>query len=139
MKKHFELFILATVGGLGYMGLEILWRGRTHWSMGLVGALCFILIGGLNNYLPWEMSLFKQGLIGSCVVTAAEFLFGIILNLYLQWNVWDYSNLPFNLLGQVCLPFSLLWVLVSIVVVILDDYLRYFLFKEEKPKYKLFE
>lgn len=137
IKKYSKISILAAVGGFSYMGLELLWRGRTHWSMGLVGALCFILIGGLNEYLSWDMSLLKQGVIGSCVITAAEFLFGIILNLYLGWDVWDYSNLPLNLLGQICLPFSLLWILVSIGVVILDDYLRYCLFKEAKPHYKL--
>lgn len=137
IKKYSKILILAAVGGFSYMGLELLWRARTHWSMGVVGALCFILIGGLNEHLSWDMSLLKQGVIGSCVITAAEFLFGIVLNLYLGWGVWDYSNLPLNLLGQICLPFFLLWILVSIGVVILDDYLRYYLFKEEKPHYKL--
>ena len=72
------------------------------------------------------------------VVTGIEFVSGCIVNLWLGWNVWDYSHMPFNLLGQICLPFSLLWVLVSGIAVILDDYLRYWLFREEKPHYRLF-
>ena len=56
----------------------------------------------------------------------------------LHLNVWDYSNMPLNVLGQICLPFSLLWVIIAIGAIILDDYIRYCFFDEEKPRYKLF-
>ena len=49
---------------------------------------------------------------------------------------WDYSDMPFNILGQVCLPFSALWVLLSALAIILDDYLRYWLYHEEQPHYR---
>jgi len=118
------------------MGVELLWRGRTHWTMGLVGGLCFVLIGGLNNYLPWEMPVWKQAVCGSALVTAVELVAGVILNLYLGLGVWDYSNMPCNLLGQICLPYSLLWVGLSLVCIFADDWLRWRLFHEEKPRYK---
>lgn len=84
------------------------------------------------------MPLWEQCIFGSFIITAVEFLSGCVINLWLGWDVWDYSNLPFNVLGQVCLPFMALWVFLSAVGIVLDDYLRYWLFGEEKPHYKLF-
>lgn len=106
--------------------------------MFLLGGLCFILIGGLNNYIPWEMSIIKQGVIGALIITSLEFIFGLVLNLYLNLGIWDYSNMPFNILGQICLPFSIAWFFLSLVAIFADDWLRYVLFKEEKPHYHLF-
>lgn len=137
MKREFvKLSILAALGGLLYMGVELLWRDRTHWTMGIVGGVSFVLIGGLNNYLPWEMPIWKQALCGSALVTAVELVAGIILNLYLGLGIWDYSGLPCNLLGQICLPFSLLWVAMSVLCIFVDDALRWRLFHEEKPHYR---
>ena len=128
--------ILALIGGALYVCVELLWRGRTHWTMGLVGGLCFVLIGGLNNYLPWEMPVWKQAVCGSTMVTAVELVAGVILNLYLGLGVWDYSGMPCNLLGQICLPYSLLWVGLSLLCIFADDGLRWRLFHEEKPHYR---
>ncbi len=106
--------------------------------MFLVGGLCFWLIGLINEIMPWEMPLWRQCIIGAAIITAVEFAAGCVINLWLGWDVWDYSNLPFNVLGQVCLPFMALWFFLSAVGIALDDYLRYWLFGEEKPHYKLF-
>lgn len=103
-----------------------------------MGGVCFILIGDINEFIPWNMPLILQGGIGSVVITAMELFCGVVLNLWLKLDIWDYSTMPFNFLGQICLPFSLLWVALSIVAVILDDWLRYWLFKEERPTYKFF-
>ena len=126
---------LIGIGGLIYGMIELVFRGRTHWTMLIVGGLCFWLIGLVNEVMPWTVAFWKQCLLGSLIVTAVEFFSGCIINLGLGWNVWDYSNLPLNLLGQICLPFSLLWVLISAVAIVLDDYLRYWLYGEEKPHY----
>lgn len=126
---------LIGIGGLIYAMIELVFRGRTHWTMLIVGGLCFWLIGLVNEVMPWTVAFWKQCLLGSLIVTAVEFFSGCIINLGLGWNVWDYSNLPLNLLGQICLPFSLLWVLISAVAIVLDDYLRYWLYGEEKPHY----
>ena len=131
-----KLATLFCLGGLLYMGVELLWRGRTHWTMAVVGGLCFVLIGGLNNYLPWEMPVWKQAVCGSALVTAVELVTGVALNLYLGLGVWDYSNMPCNLLGQICLPYSVLWVGLSFVCIFVDDGLRHWLFHEEKPHYR---
>ena len=130
---------LAVCGGCLYVLLELLWRGRSHWAMFLLGGLCFTLIGLLNEILPWEMPLFLQGVVGSIgIVTPLEFVTGCIVNLWLGWGIWDYTNLPCNLLGQICLPFAILWVPVAMAAVLLDDFLRWRWFGEALPHYTLF-
>lgn len=138
IKQWLKIFILFLIGGFIYVAIELGFRGHSHWTMFLLGGLCFILIGGLNNYIPWEMSIIKQGIIGALIITSLEFIFGLVLNLYLNLGIWDYSNMPFNILGQICLPFSMAWFFLSLVAIFADDWLRYVLFKEEKPHYHLF-
>ena len=130
-----KYLILFCIGGCCYYGLECLWRGFSHWTMALLGGICYVIIGGLNEFFTYEMPLWKQCLIGSIVITILEFICGCIVNLWLGWDVWHYEYL--DVLGQICLPFSLLWFVISGAVIITDDYLRYWLFGEEKPHYKL--
>ena len=138
MKKIISILkflILFIFGGAIYFLIEILWRGYSHWTMFLLGGLCFVIVGAINNFIPWKMKFEKQMAIGAIIITILEFIVGVVVNLILKWNIWDYSMLPFNILGQICLPFSLIWFLLSGVIIIVDDYLRYKLFKEDKPKY----
>lgn len=137
-KELMKLFILFCIGGVVYMLMEIGWRGYTHWSMGIVGGLCFIAIGGLNDYLDENMSVWYQGAAGALTVTFFEFCSGVLVNLVLKWDVWDYSHMPFNFMGQICLPFSIAWFFVSLFGIVLDDKLRNLLFDEPMPKYKIF-
>lgn len=129
---------LALIGGLCYGAVEVLWRGYTHWTMLVLGGALFVLLGGLNEWLTWDMPLALQALLGAVVVTAAEFLAGLILNLWLGLEIWDYSGMWGNVLGQICPAYSTLWVLLSAVAIVLDDWLRYWLWGEERPYYILF-
>ncbi len=108
MRRTVEYGTVYLMGALGYSLLELLWRGRTHWTMMLTGGLCFLLIYVLNAAAPaapwWEKSL-----AGCLIITLLEFLIGLVVNRMLGWNVWDYSDLRLNLLGQVSLLYSLLW------------------------------
>lgn len=133
--RRIKPLILILIGGLIYSLVEIIYRGYTHWTMILVGGLAFYLIGCLNEHISWNMPLYQQMAIGSIIITLLEFVAGIIVNIILQWNVWDYSNVPFNILGQICLPFSIIWFFLSFPAIVVDDYLRYWLFGEEKPRY----
>lgn len=136
LKKLIEYFILLVVGGSIYVTMEILFRGYSHISMFIVGGLCLCLIGVLNEFYKWDMYIEWQVLIGDGIILTLEFISGCIVNLWLDLNVWDYSNMPCNLLGQICLPFALLWIPISFLAIILDDYLRYSWFGEEKPRYR---
>jgi uncharacterized membrane protein len=102
----------------------------------ILGGLCFVVVGLINNILPWNMVIELQALIGAVLITSLEFVVGLIVNVNLGWDIWDYSNVPFNFLGQICLPFSLLWYVLSIIVIFTDDYIRYIFFNEKKPVYK---
>ena len=135
MKKCLKLLFLFTSGGLLYIILELAWRGWTHWSMFALGGLCFVCLGLINEVIPWIIPLWRQVVIGACVITALEFLTGCVVNLWLEWDVWDYSQLPGNVLGQVCPQYFILWLLVSLAGIILDDWLRFWLFGEERPHY----
>lgn len=121
-------FIIFIIFGALYCLLEISFRGYTHASMFLLGGLCGVLIGILNEITP-TMPIPLQMLISSIMVTVLEFIFGYILNIKLGLHVWDYSNRAFNYKGQICLLFSILWFLLSLIVIYLDDYLKERLFK----------
>jgi hypothetical protein len=108
--KFGKQIILFILGGLGYMGLECLWRGWSHGSMFLAGGSCFLLLGKLENTKPRLIWPFRA-LMGMLVVTAVELLAGLLFNR--SYAVWDYRNMPCNFYGQICLPFALLWFPVS--------------------------
>lgn len=85
-----------------------------------------------------------------CIITVFEFIVGYIVNIHLGWQVWDYSGLPFNLYGQICLYYFLLWMPLSMAGIVLDDWIRYIVYinvkkwspwtqiqKRERPHYKL--
>lgn len=139
--KRLKPLCLFAIGGAPYIAVEVIWRALvgshpTHWSMFIVGGVAFLLVGAINEYLPWDTPFWRQMLIGDAIILAVEFIFGCILNIWLKLGVWDYSNMPFNLLGQICLPFAVAWLALAAVAIVLDDYLRYWLFGEEKPRYR---
>ena len=136
LRLFLKYLFLWNIGGLTYYIIELLYRGYSHWTMYLLSAILFILIGLINEFLSWDTPFLIQCVIGSVFVTIFEFFTGCLVNLWLRWNVWDYSNIFGNILGQICLPFSLLWIVLSGFAIILDDYLRYYFFNEEKPHYK---
>lgn len=112
-----EWTLVFLIGGGGYVGLELLWRRRSHWTMFLTGGLCFSLI-----YAPaarTALPLYVQCPLSALLITAVEFLVGCLVNLKLGWNVWDYSGRRHHLLGQVCLPFSILWLALSLPAALL--------------------
>ena len=109
--KYGKPALLFCVGGLGYVGLELLWRGRSHISMFFAGGICFLLLGQLRRP-DFPVPLWGKGLLGSAAITSVELLTGLLANA--DHSVWDYRNMPLNFLGQVCLPFSLLWLPVSL-------------------------
>lgn len=135
MKRLLKYLFLFWFGGSFYITLEVLYRGYSHWSMGLLAGIVFIVIGLLNKVWGWETSLVLQIIVSTFIATTGEFITGCIVNLWLGWNIWDYSNLPFNILGQICPRFVLLWIPISLVAIVLDDVIRWRFFDEEKPRY----
>lgn len=121
--------VLFFIGGMVYALIEILWRGYTHWTMFLLGGACFVVMGLLNEYkIPWHWCLLRQSIVSACIITVFEFIVGYIVNIHLGWQVWDYSGLPFNLYGQICLYYFLLWIPLSMAGIVLDDWIRYIVY-----------
>ena len=124
MKKILYYVYLFTLFGYSYCTVEIIWRGRTHYSMffagGIIGLL-FIALSIKSKKAP----LFKKCLLGTIIITAVELIFGGIFNVKYNMNVWNYSSLPFNFMGQICLPYSILWFGLCFIIfkwIIKDDF-----------------
>lgn len=126
--------VLFGIGGFLYVMIEMLWRGYSHWTMFIVGGLCFVLIGAINEVFTFDMPLVQQMAISAVMVTIVELLAGLLINC--DYSIWDYRNVPFNVMGQICLPYTVLWFFLSLPAIIVDDYIRYWLFGEEKPHYR---
>ena len=110
--------ILFALGGGAYVGLELLWRGRSHFSMFLAGGASLLLIGKLNRAEP-KLPLPVRAVAGSGIITMVELAAGLLFNR--DYAVWDYRNLPGNWLGQICPRFSLLWILLAALVLLIYD------------------
>lgn len=115
--------VLFLVGGCLYSTVEIVYRQHTHISMFFAGGICLTLIAATDYLTPRLFFLFKALLCG-LVITAVELVFGLIFNVLLGLNVWNYSGEPLNLFGQICLPFTFIWVLISVPALLLTRLTR---------------
>lgn len=101
--------LIFLTGSCAYPTLEMIWRGRTHYSMAIAGGVCMYLINKICCEKMKGKAIFHRCFAGSTIITGVELATGLVFNDLLGYNVWDYSNVPFNIMGQVCLPYSLLW------------------------------
>ena len=110
------LYSLAfLIGGNAYCAVELIYRARTHYSMFFCSGMAVVIL--LYIYLSNKrLSPIAFALIASAVITLLEFIFGIVFNIMLKMNVWDYSNVPLNILGQICVPFSLIWLAFGLII-----------------------
>ena len=135
MSNSFKNIVLFYVGFTSYITIETLYRGYSYFLMGMVGAICFLILDKINEYFSWELDLFIQGLIGSFIVTFMELNIGLLLKIF-DSTMWDYSSEWLNYEGVICPLYSLFWVFLSIVAIIVADCINYYiLLDEEKPKY----
>jgi uncharacterized membrane protein len=121
MKKAAVFAAQFTLGGLAYCGIEVLYRGHTHPSMFATGGLCFVLLCLLAHS---RAGLLTGAVIGGLAITAVELVVGAVVNLWLGLGVWDYSNLPYNLWGQISLSFTLAWCALSAAAILLVRLIR---------------
>ena len=113
----------------------MLFRGFSHWSMFLLGGICFVFFAQQGIWTGWSAPLWKQ--VGWCVifVTACEFITGILVNKVMRWNVWDYTDQPFQVMGQICLPFTIIFSGLCAIGILLSGYLLHYLYGEEMPQF----
>ena len=104
--RIWKKIVLFYLGGSAYMTLEFLWRGRSHGSMFLLGGGCFLTLGWLQKHLP--LPIWAKLPLGAAAITALELGTGLLVNR--DYGVWDYRQMPYHYLGQICPNYSLLWV-----------------------------
>ena len=142
MKKFIGKLGLFLSCGFIYCMIEILFRGWSHWSMfvltGFLGVFC---VDSINNTLSFDCDYIVQILISTILCTIGEGISGIILNVWLQLNVWDYSKMTFGtfFFGQCNVLFCFAWMLIiSIIIFYCDAYNYYILKIEPCPYYIIF-
>ncbi len=135
MRKLKEQLTVFATGAAGYPIIELIWRQSTHWSMALAGGTCLLLLYNLYGKFT-KLSLGLKCLLGSGVITAVEFVAGLIVNCWQNWNVWDYSCFKFHFMGQICLVYSVLWGLLCLPVSGLCKMMRKRLHNEPKKLFK---
>lgn len=119
---HRLRYLLALlIGSVGYPLAELCWRGRTHWSMALLGGMCLCGILYVSECTEGVLDLFSRALLCSIIISETEFIFGVMFNLIAGLGIWDYTEKPLNLLGQVCAEYSLLWLSLSMPAISLFD------------------
>ena len=86
LKIIFKYAILFLIGAIAYVCVEYIYRGYSHWTMAVLGAICFISIGSINEDFSWETPFWKQCVFGAIIVTILEYFTGCIVNIGLGWN-----------------------------------------------------
>ena len=122
MNLYTTYTLLFLLGGNAYCGIELLYRARTHYSMFFCAGLSVIVL----YYIFVQNSRINPllfALISTAIITAFEFVFGLIFNMLLKMNIWDYSGVPLNILGQICLPFSAIWFVFGLIIYAIFRYI----------------
>ena len=130
MSRVLKVLTIWFLMGMVYFVIEGIWRipkgGDANVVMLPIGGLCGLLIGSINQ-IPkfYNMSVFKQSLIGTGIVLVIEYTAGYILNIKMGLDIWDYSDMFFNINGQICLEFGLIWLLIMPAAIWLEDFIRF--------------
>ena len=137
-KRILEYGFLWVLGGSLYYAFEIIFRGFSHWSMFILGGICMAFFAWQGRREHFSKPLWIQVLRCTIFVTTCEFITGLIVNKWLNLAVWDYSDQPFQLFGQICLPFAVIFSGLCAAGILVDGYLLHWIFKEEKPEFRVF-
>ena len=115
--------LFGLIAGGIYLLIELAWRGYTHWTMLPLAAVIFICAGVLDE-VERPPSIWQQVILGTTIATALEFVAGLILNVWLVLVICDYSNLPGNVLGQICPQFTLAWAVLVLISIRIENFMH---------------
>lgn len=121
--KFYEYVFAFLIGSFAYSMIEIISRGYTHWTMMITGGA---VLGGLY-YIRRRFekrNIILRLFLGCFLITFTEFIVGVFVNIILGWNVWSYSDVPGNILGQICIPYCGAWFLLCIPADLLCGFIQ---------------
>ena len=105
----------------------------------LNGPICPVYgigVGVVVQFLtPVENNIVLLYISSTILVTVIEGITGFLLEKIFHNKWWDYSDQPFQLFGQICLPFTILFSGLCALGIFLAAYLLYWLYGEEKPQF----
>ena len=115
----------------------MIFRGFSHSSMFVLGGLCMQFFTWQGQVTSWNDALQIQIIRCTIFVVSMEFITGIIVNKWYHLAVWDYTDMPFQLFGQICLPFALIFSILCAIGIILSGYLLHWFYGEPLPHYHI--
>lgn len=138
--KTCKTLILFLTGYCLYIAIEVTMRGVSYPIMGVCGGLTILILDKINDWISWDTDILIQALCGGALVTFFELVIGeLALHTDIFPVMWDYSDMPLNFDGVICLPFSLLWCVMSALAIFLADAINYYVLDDSRrPYYKLF-
>ena len=137
MKKISKILFFLVFGGSLYYSFEVMFRGFSHWTMFVLGGICFVFFYSQGKLTNWTEPLWIQTFRATVFVVSMEFITGIIVNKFLDINVWNYEDMPLHLFGQICLPFAVIFSGLCVMGIILSGNMSHWFFGEEKPHYHI--
>lgn len=131
-----ENFVIGTFSGVIYTSIELLFRGRTYWSMFFLAFIVGILLSIINDeILEFDDYYEKQVLLGTFICIVFEGLFGILFNQ--DYHIWDYRGLWGSFFyNQLNFIFCGAWMLITAFGIPLLDFVQYKLKIAPKPYYR---
>jgi len=139
-EKISKNIVLFLVGFCMYITIETCFRGYSFWQMGICGGLAVVILDKINDTLSWDIDIMIQGTLGMLLITLMELTIGLLWGYFPSIpRMWDYSNMPLNYQGIICVPFMIVWFMLSLVAVFVADSINYYVFEESPtPYYMLF-
>lgn len=79
------------------------------------GAVILNIICTLSLELKFNYKILLIFLLSTIILSLLEFISGYVLLKFFHLRLWDYSDIKFNIKGFICLRFSFVWGLLSLI------------------------
>ena len=94
-----------------------------------------VMIPGLQKFKKQNLTLFLAGAIEVSIVEYVISWLGEIV-FHIKW--WDYSNMPFDINGRICLLFTIFWGILALVLMrLINPYIEKFIDKIPKKLFSV--
>lgn len=80
----------------------------------IYGIAAVIIMWTLKSYVQNPISVFIYSFM---ICSIIEYIISLLLEKVIGIRWWDYSKIPFNINGRICLPFSMIFGFLSLIIV----------------------